>query len=99
MKCQNYCRNVFFQEILNKMVVTVRKGMVSPADGTRIIHCCAAILGLQLEKEQPNNVLLVHGMRKTNDLSLGRTYLVETFKVFGDIEGAAIAPNNRGFGK
>jgi len=91
-------RNLFFQEILNKMVITVRRGMMSPSDGTRAIHCCAAMLGLQLEKELPNNVLLVHGMRKTNDLSLGRSYLVETFQVFGDIEGASIAPNNRGFG-
>lgn len=91
-------RNLFFQEILNKMVTTVRRGMISPSDGTRAIHCCAAMLGLQLEKDLPNNVLLVHGMRKTNDLSLGRSYLVEAFKPFGDIEGAAIAPNNRGFG-
>lgn len=91
-------RNLFFQGILNKMVITVRRGMISPSDGTRAIHCCATMLGLQLEKEQPNCVLLVHGMRKTNDLSIGRSYLVDTFKSFGDIEGAAIAPNNRGFG-
>ena len=81
------------------MVTTVRRGMISPSNGTRAIHCCASMLGLQLEKEQPNNVLLVHGMRKTNDLNLGRSYLVEAFETFGDIEGAAIAPNNRGFGK
>ncbi len=73
--------------------------MISPILGTRAIHCCAAMLGLQLEKDLPNNVLLVHGMRKTNDLTLGRSYLVETFKSFGEIEGAAIAPSNRGFGK
>lgn len=73
--------------------------MISPSDGTRAIHCCAAMLGLQLEKELPNNVLLVHGMRKTSDLTLGRSYLEEAFKSFGDIEGAAIAPSNRGFGK
>jgi len=91
-------RNLFFQEILNKMVTTVRRGMISPSDSTRAMHCCAAMLGLQLERDLPNNVLLVHGMRKTNDLSLGRSYLVEAFKPFGDIEGAAIAPNNRGFG-
>ncbi|KAL7545507.1 hypothetical protein ACHAWF_008859 [Thalassiosira exigua] len=91
-------RNKFFQEILNRMVITVRRGKISPSDGTRAIHCCAAMLGLQLEKDLPNNVLLVHGMRKTNDLSLGRSYLVEAFISFGDIEGAAIAPSNKGFG-
>lgn len=91
-------RNIFFQGILNKMVITVRRGLISPSDATQAIHCCAAMLGLQLAQEQPNNVLLVHGMRKTNDLSTGRSYLVETFTLFGDVEGAATAPNNRGFG-
>mgnify|MGYP000290400713 CR=1 FL=1 len=73
--------------------------MITPSDGTRAIHCCATMLGLQLEKELPNNVLLVHGMRKTNDLSLGRQFLVQAFESFGEIEGAAIAPSNKGFGK
>ena len=92
-------RNQFFQELLNRMVITVRRGLLSPANGTLTIHCCAAMLGLQLEKELPNNVLLVHGMRKTNDLALGRLYLMEAFNSFGDIESAAIAPSNRGFGR
>lgn len=91
-------RNVFFQELLNRMVITVRRGMTSPTTGTLAIHCCAAMLGLQLEKDLPNNVLLVHGMRKINDLTLGRKYLVDAFMLFGEIEGAAIAPCNRGFG-
>lgn len=81
------------------MVATVRRGMIRPVDGTRAIHCCAAMLGLRLEKDLPNNVLIVTGMRKTNNLSEGRFYLMEAFKSFGDIEGAAIAPSNRGFGK
>ena len=38
-------------------------------------------------------------MRKINDISLGRKYLVDTFRSFGDIEAAAIAPCNRGFGE
>ena len=91
-------RNIFFQELLNRMVITVRRGMTSPATGTLAIHCCAAMLGLQLEKDLPNNVLLVHGMRKITDLTLGRKYLVDAFISFGKIEGAAIAPLNRGFG-
>lgn len=91
-------RNLFFQKILNQMVITVRQGMISSSEATRAIHCCATMLGLQLENNLPNNVLLVTGMRKTNDLSLGRSHLVEAFKPFGNIEGAAIAPINRGFG-
>lgn len=91
-------RNIFFQELLNRMVITVRRGMTSPATGTLAIHCCAAMLGLQLEKDLPNNVLLVHGMRKITDLTLGRKYLVDAFISFGEIENAAIAPLNRGFG-
>jgi len=91
-------RNQFFQDILSRMIVTVRKNLMKPNEGTRTIHCCASLLGLRLEKDLPNNVLIVTGMRKTNNLSEGRYYLMEAFKPFGTIEGAAIAPSNRGFG-
>jgi hypothetical protein len=57
------------------------------------------MLGIPLEAELPNNVLLVYGMRKTNDLSHGRSYLIEAFKIFGDIETAGINPRNKGFGE
>ena len=80
------------------MVATVRHGRVTPDDGTRAIHCIAELLGLKLEQELPNNVILVTGMRKEMDLSLGRYHLIEAFKPFGQIENAAIAPSNRGFG-
>jgi len=90
-------RNAFFQQILNKMVYTVRQGL-NPSDGTSIIHSCAAMLGLQLENDLPNNVLLVTGLLKTKDTTQGRKYLIEAFEPFGDIESAAIASSNKGFG-
>ena len=90
-------RNAFFQQILNKMVYTVRQGL-NPSDGTSIIHSCAAMLGLQLENDLPNNVLLVTGLLKTKDTTQGRQYLIEAFEPFGDIESAAIASSNKGFG-
>ncbi|EJK48492.1 hypothetical protein THAOC_32704 [Thalassiosira oceanica] len=91
-------RHAFFQEITNRMVATVRHGRITPDDGTRAIHCIAELLGLKLEQELPNNVILVTGMRKEMDLSRGRYHLMEAFKPFGEIESAAIAPSNRGFG-
>jgi len=90
-------RNAFFQQILNKMVYTVRQGL-NPSDGTSIIHSCAAMLGLQLENDLPNIVLLVTGLLKTKDTTQGRKYLIEAFEPFGDIESAAIASSNKGFG-
>jgi len=90
-------KNEFFQEILNKMVVIVRIGIIHPLDAARIIYCCAAILGLKLLKHFPNDVLLVLGMRKTNDASQGRAYLVDAMNEFGQIDGAAIALD-KGFG-
>jgi hypothetical protein len=91
-------RNAFFQQILNKMVYTVRQGL-NPSDGTSIIHSCAAMLGLQLENDLPNNVLIVTGLLKTKDTTQGRQYLIEAFEpLFGDIESAAIASSNKGFG-
>lgn len=92
-------RIAFFQDILNKMVITVRKGMVRPEDGTRAIHCCAAMLGIPLEQDLPNNVLLVYGMRKTSDINHGRSHLIQSFQQFGEIKSAGINPKNKGFGK
>jgi hypothetical protein len=90
-------RNAFFQQILNRMVYTVRQGL-NPSDGTLAIHSCAAMLGLQLETDLPNNVILVTGLLKTKDTTQGRKYLVEAFEQFGAIESAAIASSNKGFG-
>ncbi len=90
-------RNAFFQLILDKMVYTVRQGL-NPSDGTSIIHSCAAMLGLQLENDLPNNVLLVTGLLKTKDTTQGREHLIQAFEPFGDIESAAIASSNKGFG-
>ena len=87
----------FFQDLLNKMVVIVRICIIHPLDAARIVYCCAAILGMKLLKQFPNDVLLVLGMRKTNDASQGRAYLVDAMKEFGQIDGAAIALD-RGFG-
>jgi len=53
---------------------------------------------MRLLRDLPNTNVLVNGLRKTNDLSQGHHFLAEKFAVFGDIEDASIAPNNRGFG-
>jgi hypothetical protein len=57
------------------------------------------MLGIPLEADLPNNVLLVYGMRKTSDIHQGRSHLIESFKQFGDIETAGINPKNKGFGE
>ena len=86
-----------FQQILNKVFVVVRNGVFMPHDAIRVVSYCAGILGLELTKDFPNDVLLVQGMRKTNDASEGRIHLVNAFKQFGMIAGAAIAVD-KGFG-
>ena len=87
-----------FQQILNKVFVVVRNGVFMPHDAIRVVSYCAGILGLKLlTKDFPNDLLLVQGMRKTNDASQGRTHLVNAFKQFGIIAGAAIAVD-KGFG-
>mmetsp|Transcript_18139 Transcript_18139/g.32851 ORF Transcript_18139/g.32851 Transcript_18139/m.32851 type:complete len:1071 (-) Transcript_18139:185-3397(-) len=90
--------NEYFQDILNRIVITVMFGMTSPLQGAQIVHGCAAILGLDLLKQLPVTTLVITGMRKTNDLAQGHNFIVKAFKTFGTIEEAAIAPNNRGFG-
>ncbi len=77
------------------MVSSVRHGIVSPEDASRTIHGCAALLGLQLAKDIPETTLIITGMRK----SVSRQDVEKAFKVFGEIESAAVSSNRRGFGK
>ena len=81
--------NEFFQKILNGMVVIVRVGILHPVDAARIVSHCAAMLGLEMLKDFPDNMILVTAMRKSNDTYQGQTDLVDAFKVFGPIEGVA----------
>jgi hypothetical protein len=83
------------QESLNKMVSSVRYGAVSPGDASRVIHGCAALLGLQLAEDIPETTLIITGMRK----SVTRKDVEEAFTKFGEIDGASVSSNQRGFGK
>ncbi|CAJ1945406.1 unnamed protein product [Cylindrotheca closterium] len=84
----------FMQETLNKMVASVRQGVLGPDDASRTIHECAALLGLQLASEIPVTTLIVTGMRK----NVSARDMIDTFCEFGQISEAAVAPNKRDFG-
>ncbi|KAL3792016.1 hypothetical protein ACHAW5_009291 [Stephanodiscus triporus] len=90
--------NEYFREILNRIVITVMLRIIPPLQGANIVHSCATILGLDLLKKPPEKTLVITGMRKTNTLEQGYNFIVKAFKPFGDIEDAAIAPQNHGFG-
>jgi hypothetical protein len=85
----------FMQETLNKMVANVRHNIIEPDDASRTIHECAAMLGLQLATDIPETALIVTGMRK----KVTRTDVIQAFREFGEIQDAAVASNNRGFGE
>ncbi len=82
------------QEMLNRMVASVRHGVLGPSDASRAIHECAALLGLQLAAVIPVTTVVISGMRK------GATAqdIINTFTEFGNVSVAAVAPNERGFG-
>lgn len=82
------------QEILNKMVSTVRHGILGPDLASQTIHECAAMLGLQLASELDEASLIVTGMRKT----VTKIDLIAGFIEFGEIDNAAVSSNARGFG-
>jgi hypothetical protein len=82
------------QETLNKMVDSVRHGVLGPDDASRSIHECAALLGLQLATEIPVTTLIISGMRKT----VVARDMIDAFNEFGEISEAAVASNQRGFG-
>ena len=83
------------QEMLDRMVASVRRGVMDPECGSRAIHECAALLGLQLACSIQGNTLIVSGMPK----SVQRNELLSAFREFGEIEAAAVAANKRGFGE
>lgn len=82
------------QEMLNKMVSSVRHGVLGPDDASRAIHECAALLKLQLASDLPVNTVIISGMRKT----VTSANVIEAFREFGEIDDAAVASNQRGFG-
>lgn len=83
------------QDQMNEMVSKVRRGIISPDDGSRIVHGCAAMLGLQLAESLPETALIVTGMRK----KVSKEEMMAAFKEFGEIKNAAVSSNARGFGK
>lgn len=87
-------RRDFMQQRLNEMVKSVVNNRIAPEEASRSIHGCAAMLDLQLAENIPETALIVTGMRKkvrTKDLT-------DAFKPYGEIEEAAVAPKERGFG-
>jgi hypothetical protein len=88
-------RRSFMQEMLNKMVSSVRHGVLGPDDASRAIHECAALLNLQLASDLPVTTVIITGMRKT----VTAIDVMEAFREFGEIDDAAVASNQRGFGK
>ena len=84
----------FMQEILNRMVRSVRFGVLNAGDGSRTIHESAALLGLQLAEDLPMTTVIISGMRKTTTAD----DMKKALKEFGDIDVAAVASGRRGFG-
>lgn len=87
-------KRAFMQEILNKMVTSVRHGVIVAEDASRTIHESAAILGLQLAEELPTTTVIISGMRKTTTAD----DMIKALQEFGDIDVAAVASGRRGFG-
>ena len=87
-------KGAFMQEILNKMVTSVRFGVIVAEDASRTIHESAAILGLQLAEDLPVTTVIISGMRKTTRA----TDIINVLNEFGDIDVAAVASGKRGFG-
>ena len=88
-------KHAYMQDVMDKMVSSVRYDMIGPEEASRAIHGCAALLGMGLAEELPENTIIVTGMPKTvNDVET----LVQTFRELGEIENAAMASKSRGFG-
>lgn len=82
------------QDTMNKMVASVRHGVMKPEEASRTIHECAAMLGLELASDIPENTVIVTGLRK----NVTKADLEVAFREFGDIDEMAVASMGRGLG-
>ena len=87
-------KRLFMQDVLNRMVTSVRFGVVQAEDASRTIHESAALLGLQLANELPMTTVIISGMRKTAAAS----HMIAVLQDFGEIDVAAVASRQKGFG-
>lgn len=87
-------KRAFMEESLNKMVASVRHGVIDAETATRTMHESAALLSLELAEPLSATTLIISGMRKTTTAD----DMIRAFREFGDIEVAAVASGNRGFG-
>ncbi|KAI2506600.1 hypothetical protein MHU86_7810 [Fragilaria crotonensis] len=87
-------RKSFLQETTNKLVAYVLHGVIAADDASRTIHESAAMLGLELAAEIPENTVIVTGLRK----NVTTAHLESAFREFGDLDEVAIASDARGFG-
>lgn len=86
-------KRAFMQDILNRMVSSVRFGVLPAEDASRTIHESAALLGLQLAHQLPMTTLIISGMRKGSEAS----HLMAVLKDFGEMDAVAVASGQRGF--
>lgn len=87
-------KRLFMKDIINRMLTTTRFGYLRADDASRTVHESAALLGLPLANELPMTTVLFTGMRKTIEAS----DMVKVLREFGDIDVAAVASGQRGFG-
>lgn len=87
-------KRIFMQEMLNKMVTSVRFGVIEANEASLTIHESAALLGLQLANDLPMTTVIISGMRKT----VSASHIVKALREFGEIDTSAVASGQRGFG-
>jgi hypothetical protein len=87
-------KRLFMQDMLNKMVASVRYGVLEAEDASRTIHESAALLSLPIANDLPMTTVIVYGMRKT----VRAADVVKALREFGEIDTAAVASGERGFG-
>ncbi|GAX23700.1 hypothetical protein FisN_12Hh277 [Fistulifera solaris] len=87
-------KRLFMNDIINRMLATTRSGYLRADDASRTVHESAALLGLPLANELSMTTVLFSGMRKTIEAS----DMVKVLREFGDIDVAAVASGQRGFG-
>merc|ERR1712071_65261 len=82
------------QQQMNKIILFVRRKILTASEASQTIHPISALLGLELDKPLPRNTVMLMGLRQNVTQSDVQNALIP----YGQIEKVGIASGGHGFG-
>merc|ERR1712150_148189 len=87
-------KDEFIQQQMNKIILFVRRKLLTASEASQTIHAISALLGLELDKPLPRNTVMLMGLRQNVTQSDVQNALIP----YGQIQKIGIASGKHGFG-